>query len=158
MLLAAKENGEDDEDGSGQESDSQMSGSRSKARTGETGSAQSARDHSVETGTKKGSMKASDRQGSMSESQEDENSEDLDNEDDGEFNDEIGDLPSQPEMKRELAAAIEEERREYEVLRKQNEDLQRKIILNDTSNRADERQTDQLLSEHKYLNTLANVH
>lgn len=39
MLLAAKENGEEDEDASGQESDSQMSGSRSKARTGETGSA-----------------------------------------------------------------------------------------------------------------------
>lgn len=63
-------------------------------------------------------MKASDRQGSISESQEEEGSEDIDNEDDGEFNDEIGDLPSQPEMKRELAAAIEEERREYEVLRK----------------------------------------
>ena len=34
----------------------------------------------------------------------------------------VGDLPSQPEMKRELINAIEDERREYEQLKKQNEE------------------------------------
>ena len=37
--------------------------------------------------------------------------------------DEIADLPSQNEMKRELIIAIEEELREQEALKKQNEEL-----------------------------------
>ena len=70
----------------------------------------------------------------------------------------VGDLPSQPEMKRELINAIEDERREYEQLKKQNEECQRKIILMDSTNNIGEKSSDQLLHEHKYLNTLANVH
>lgn len=70
----------------------------------------------------------------------------------------VGDLPSQPEMKRELINAIEDERREYEQLKKQNEECQKKIILMDSSSNIGEKSSDQLLHEHKYLNTLANVH
>ena len=61
-------------------------------------------------------------------------------------------------MKRELINAIEDERREYEQLKKQNEECQRKIILMDSTNNIGEKSSDQLLHEHKYLNTLANVH
>lgn len=83
---------------------------------------------------------------------EDENS-------DEEYDGGIGDLPSQPAMKRELIQAIEDERREYQELKKANEEAQRKIILMDHNNNRDyEKQTDQMLHEHKYLNTLANVH
>lgn len=67
-------------------------------------------------------------------------------------------MPSQNEMKQELIQAIKDEANEYETLRKQNDQLQRQIILSDNSNREYERATDQLLNEHKYLNTLANVH
>ena len=70
----------------------------------------------------------------------------------------VGDLPSQPEMKRELINAIEDERREYEQLKKQNEECQKKIILMDSTSNIGEKSSDQLLHEHKYLNTLANVH
>ena len=61
-------------------------------------------------------------------------------------------------MKRELIQAIEDEFREYETLKKQNEDCQRKILLMDPTHREAERSNDALLNEHKYLNTLANVH
>jgi hypothetical protein len=37
--------------------------------------------------------------------------------------DEVGDMPSQNEMKRELIIAIEEELREQEALKKQNDEL-----------------------------------
>ena len=61
-------------------------------------------------------------------------------------------------MKRELINAIEDERREYEQLKRQNEECQKKIILMDSSSNIGEKSSDQLLHEHKYLNTLANVH
>lgn len=61
-------------------------------------------------------------------------------------------------MKKELIQAIEDERREYQELKKLNEDCQKKIILMDSNQRDYEKQSDQMLHEHKYLNTLANVH
>lgn len=72
--------------------------------------------------------------------------------------DEIADLPSQNEMKRELIIAIEEELREQEALKKQNEELQRNIIRMEPGFEQAERQPDVSMNEHKYLNTLANVH
>jgi hypothetical protein len=45
--------------------------------------------------------------------------------------DEIADLPSQNEMRRELIAAIEEALKEREALKKTNQDLQRQIIMMD---------------------------
>jgi len=61
-------------------------------------------------------------------------------------------------MKRELIQAIEDERREYQELRKLNEECQKKIILMDHSKNDNSNNSDQMLHEHKYLNTLANVH
>lgn len=86
--------------------------------------------------------------------------EDDDNEDDHEQEsmDGIADLPSQNEMKRELIIAIEEELREQEALKKQNEELQRQIILMEPSYEQYDKQPDVSMNEHKYLNTLANVH
>ena len=46
----------------------------------------------------------------------------------------VGDLPDQKTMKLELMNAIEDEGREYEQLKKQNEECQRKIILMDSTN------------------------
>ena len=75
------------------------------------------------------------------------------------FEDDINeDVLNQGEMKKELIQAIHDERQEYETLKRQNEELQKKIILSDTNTREQYPQTDQLLNEHKYLNTLANVH
>lgn len=92
----------------------------------------------------------------MSDQEEDEDFQE-DDIDDEEYEG-VGDLPSQPEMKRELINAIEDERREYEQLKRQNEECQKKIILMDSSSNIGEKSSDQLLHEHKYLNTLANVH
>ena len=92
----------------------------------------------------------------MSDQEEDEDFQE-DDIDDEEYEG-VGDLQSQPEMKRELINAIEDERREYEQLKRQNEECQKKIILMDSSSNIGEKSSDQLLHEHKYLNTLANVH
>ena len=70
----------------------------------------------------------------------------------------VDDMPSQNEMKREIIIAIEEEVREQESLKKQNEELQRQIILMDPNYEQNDRQPDVSMNEHKYLNTLANVH
>jgi hypothetical protein len=61
-------------------------------------------------------------------------------------------------MKRELIIAIEEEMREQDALRKQNEELQRQIIVMEPSYEQYDKQPDVSMNEHKYLNTLANVH
>lgn len=61
-------------------------------------------------------------------------------------------------MKRELIIAIEEELREQDGLRKQNEELQRQIIMMDPNYEQNDKQPDVSMNEHKYLNTLANVH
>jgi len=44
-------------------------------------------------------------------------------EEDSEDSDEIAELPSQNEMKRDLIQAIEEELREQDLLRRENEEL-----------------------------------
>ena len=78
---------------------------------------------------------------------------------DSEDSDEIAELPSQNEMKRDLIMAIEEELREQDQLRRENEELQKQIILQDSANFDQfEKQPDVNMNEHKYLNTLANVH
>lgn len=149
-----KDGDDDDEDDSGEdESGSEKSGSRS----GVSGAKSSQRK------SKSGSLGQSASKGGKSFVGSDEDYSDDGPQDDGEGSDEdydggIGDLPSQPAMKRELIQAIEDERREYQELKKLNEECQRKIILMDHNNRDYEKQTDQMLHEHKYLNTLANVH
>jgi hypothetical protein len=70
-------------------------------------------------------------QGESGSDKDDEEDEDGDEDGKEESMDEIADLPSQNEMKRELIIAIEEELREQEALKKQNEELQRQIILMD---------------------------
>ena len=62
-------------------------------------------------------------------------------------------------MKRELQIAIEEARREQDSLKQQNGKLQKDIILMDVNTYdGGDKQGDRSLDEHKYLNTLANVH
>ena len=61
-------------------------------------------------------------------------------------------------MQAELILAIKDEREEYETLKRQNDDLQRRIFLMDQTTKEQEKSSDQMLNEHKYLNTLANVH
>jgi hypothetical protein len=61
-------------------------------------------------------------------------------------------------MQQELIMAINDEREEYETLKRQNDDLQRRIYLMDNKSNEYEKQSEQMLNEHKYLNTLANVH
>ncbi|TNV83379.1 hypothetical protein FGO68_gene100 [Halteria grandinella] len=85
--------------------------------------------------------------------------------------DEITNLNQQAELRRELIATIEEAIREQEGLKKHNMDLQHQIMLMEPAsfdaqsssaghgaeggaNKADAQQ----MNEHKYLNTLANVH
>mmetsp|Transcript_4522 Transcript_4522/g.6814 ORF Transcript_4522/g.6814 Transcript_4522/m.6814 type:complete len:177 (-) Transcript_4522:650-1180(-) len=70
----------------------------------------------------------------------------------------IAELPSQNEMKRDLIQAIEEELREQDQLRRENEDLQKQIITMDSNFEQYDKQPDVQMNEHKYLNTLANVH
>ena len=85
-----------------------------------------------------------------------EDNEDL--EEDSEDSDEIVELPSQNEMKKDLIQAIEEELREQDQLRRENEDLQKQIIMMDSNFEQYDKQPDVQMNEHKYLNTLANVH
>ena len=72
----------------------------------------------------------------------------------------LHDLPSQNEMKRDLIQAINEEMRERDMLRRENDDLQRNIINMPSEQQFDggDRHSDLQMNEHKYLNTLANVH
>ena len=64
----------------------------------------------------------------MSQSEE----EDEDDEE-SEDSDDIAELPSQNEMKRDLIQAIEEELREQDQLRRENEELQKQIIMMDSN-------------------------
>lgn len=82
--------------------------------------------------------------------------------------DEITNLNQQHELRRELIVTIEEALREQDALKRHNEELQRQIMLMDPGlyeqqahagpgdghSKADAQQ----MNEHKYLNTLANVH
>lgn len=65
-----------------------------------------------------------------------------DQEDDEQYDAGVGDLPSAPEMQQELIQAINDERDEYESLKRQNDDLQRKIILMDNSSREYDKQSE----------------
>lgn len=100
---------------------------------------------------------------------DDDNEDEMDDDDDdGDGMDEITNLNQQAELRRELIATIEEAIREQEALKKHNMDLQHQIMLMDPAsfdagsssgnadgaNKADAQQ----MNEHKYLNTLANVH
>jgi len=84
--------------------------------------------------------------------------EDYGEDEDSEESDDIAELPSQTEMKRDLITAIEEELREQDSLRRENEELQKQIIAIDSTFEQYEKQPDVQMNEHKYLNTLANVH
>jgi hypothetical protein len=88
-------------------------------------------------------------------------------EDEGDGMDEITNLNQQHELRRELIATIEEALREQEALRRHNEELQRQIMLMEpgtfdqqpSHSTGDHSKADaQQMNEHKYLNTLANVH
>ena len=68
------------------------------------------------------------------------------------------DLPSAEEMKRELITAIQEAKKERDQLKSKNGDLQKNIITMDTTFEQYDKQPDVSMNEHKYLNTLANVH
>lgn len=148
-----KKGGDDDEDGSGDDiSGSEKSGSKSGVSGNKSShkKSKSGGESLGQSGSRNKSNLDSDDDGSNPDDQEEEEQES----DEG-FND----LPNQTDMKRELIQAIEDERREYQELKKINEDCQKKIILMDSSNNRDyEKQSDQMLHEHKYLNTLANVH
>ena len=92
----------------------------------------------------------------------------MDEDDDGNEMDEITNLNQQTELRRELISTIEEALREQDALKKHNMDLQHQIMLMEPAtfdqpashadgaqgNKADAQQ----MNEHKYLNTLANVH
>lgn len=71
---------------------------------------------------------------------------------------EPADLPSPDEMKKELITAIEEAIREREQLKGKNHELQKEIITMDSTYEQYDKQPDVSMNEHKYLNTLANVH
>jgi len=72
--------------------------------------------------------------------------------------DKVSEIPTHNEMKKDLIDAIRDELREQEELKKQNEDLQVQIITLDPQFEQADRQHDVSMNEHKYLNTLANVH
>ena len=75
------------------------------------------------------------------------------------MDDGTNDMLNQNQMKRELIQAILDERAEYETLSRQNEELQKKIILSDTI-KAEQFSQPEVggMQDHKYLNTLSNVH
>jgi hypothetical protein len=57
-----------------------------------------------------------------------------------------------------LIQAIQEELNEQEMLRRENEELQKSIIAIEPNYDTQDKQPDVQMNEHKYLNTLANVH
>lgn len=61
-------------------------------------------------------------------------------------------------MKRDLIIAIQEEMKERDQLRRENEDLQKQILAMDSTFESHDSKSDIQMNEHKYLNTLANVH
>ena len=48
--------------------------------------------------------------------------------------------------------------KERDQLRRENEDLQKQILAMDSTFESHDKQSDIQMNEHKYLNTLANVH
>lgn len=68
------------------------------------------------------------------------------------------DRVTQDNMREELIKAIKDELAEYKQLKETNLSLQKRIILRETVKHEQPTQSDQMMSDHKYLNTLANVH
>ena len=96
-------------------------------------------------------------EGEESESEEDESESGISDKKDDTI-EEPADLPSAEEMKKELIAAIREALEERDQLKRKNQDLQREIITMDSTYEQYDKQPDVSMNEHKYLNTLANVH
>lgn len=142
-LLEAR--AERDEDASGGESGMSKSKKSRQKSSGQGESGDSAADRSGEDGMDSQEFTGSEQQ-------------DDDDDEESEDSDDIGELPSQTEMKRDLIQAIEEELREQDQLRRENEELQKQIIMMDQNYEQYDKQPDVQMNEHKYLNTLANVH
>lgn len=70
----------------------------------------------------------------------------------------IAQLPSQNEMRNDLIQAIQEELQERDNLQRENDEFQKQILTMDQHNYDNQGQSDVQMNEHKYLNTLANVH
>lgn len=109
------------------------------------------------TGKGKSKMSDSDGENEESESEGDESGSDATKERDDTI-EEPQDLPSPDEMKRELIAAIREALDERDQLKRKNQELQKEIITMDSTYEQYDKQPDVSMNEHKYLNTLANVH
>ena len=120
-IKAERENGGEggsDEDGEGDGSGSEQSGSKSG------GYSHSKTSHKKsKSGAESMGQSASKAGKSMLGSDEQDSDEQLSGDQDSDSEDgRIGDLPDQPAMKRELIQAIEDERREYQELKKLNEE------------------------------------
>ena len=153
MLAAKMQGGDQSDEGKSMSGSDKESKSGSKSKDGS--------DNKNKTGSKRsGSADDSGSQSQQSDGFDDEegSEQNEEQEDDEQYDAGVGDLPSAPEMQQELISAINDEREEYENLKRQNDDLQRKIMLMDNSTRDFDKQSEQMLNEHKYLNTLANVH
>lgn len=70
----------------------------------------------------------------------------------------MSEIPTHNEMKKDLIDAIYQELKDQEEHKRINEERQREIIMLEPSFEQAERQGEQSMNEHKYLNTLANVH
>ena len=161
-MLEAKDKSNGSSDGEGDsdegEGESDSQDSKGGSRSGASGTGKGS---SHKKGSRSGSQGVSGsktmKSGASMESAEDDDFPDEDLDEDA--YDEGMDQIDQSQMKRELIIAIQDMRREYESLKKSNEECQRKIILMD-SNKSDydNKRSDTMLHEHKYLNTLANVH
>jgi len=62
------------------------------------------------------------------------------------------------EKESEIDQLTASELQEYQTLKRENDDLQYKIFFMDNNQRDYDKGSEQMLNEHKYLNTLANVH
>ena len=131
------------QDQSGSEGESGQSRSKHSKQKGSHG----------ESGSMNGSGEGDDMESDMSGSEDDD-----DDDEESEDSDEIGELPSQNEMKRDLIQAIEEELQEQDALRTENDELMKQIIMMDSNYEQYDNKNDVAMNEHKYLNTLANVH
>lgn len=157
-MKVIKDNAKDDSESVG--GSSAVSG-RSKAKKGSAraeskGSKTPGSDRSRDSGDKSKDSQ-SDAEQEESELEDDESRSDAMKEKD-DMIEEPPDLPSAEEMKRELIIAIEEAKKERDQLKNRNGDLQKEIITMDTTFEQYDKQSDVSMNEHKYLNTLANVH
>ena len=139
-----------------------VSGSKSRAKHSQRGS-KGTKTPASELSKEDGSVDKSKLSGSDVEQEESESDDDVSKSDEmkkenDDTIEEPPDLPSAEEMKRELITAIEEAKKERDQLKSKNGDLQKSIITMDTTFEQYDKQPDVSMNEHKYLNTLANVH